>query len=182
MCSEQWALLHTHTHTHTDTLRRTCTRTLAQWSRRSTLSNPMVYPSKDFLFLFFFVPPLSSLFISVSLRNSMSVRSADGWRHSHSMGQNLSPWRHTHTHTHTHTCTHTAFEEEASYARSTHTLIHIYCAQKVSYAHTRTCAHALNKHVCPHTPQECLHIKPPHTHTHCLSAASPVAPSDMCCH
>lgn len=63
MCSEQWAL-HTHTHTHVLSDKRT--HTLAQWSRRSTLSNPAVYPSKDFLFLFFFVPPpLLSLHLRV---------------------------------------------------------------------------------------------------------------------
>ncbi len=51
-----------HTHTHTLTH-----KTLAQWSRRSTLSNPTVYPSKDFLFLSVFVPLLSPLSSSLCL-------------------------------------------------------------------------------------------------------------------
>lgn len=82
MCSVQRALLNAHLQTHNR-------------PEGSTLSNPKVYPSKDFLPLSVFVPPLllhpcffEELRVSGKSRGLSTLSSP-------SSGPNLSPWRHT---------------------------------------------------------------------------------------
>lgn len=113
----------------------------------------MVYPSKDFLFLFFFVPPLSSSLCLWGTPCQWEALMVD---------DTLIPQDRIYLlgDSHRNTRTHTAFEEEATYASSAYTAHRNFKMQARVRTHTRTSytcgpyshrAHHKSLHINPHT-------------------------------